>query len=279
MSSSRGSIIGISFGFLVAVILLFRVAGPWAKHFAMCFMLGLCFWFFLSFIIPYFLIDSINVSSIKTHTSGRLPLFIEAFAMSMENFPVGMGPQSWLTHSPITESYSSSQKFGHPHNMYLMWAAEYGWLTIFLLMLVAFQAISLFFRTRVKLKAEQNIFQAVLLAGFTASLSGALIHAGVSAVFLAPGSMLVGLFVIIGFWALVINSDSSSDCVRFRYSSERLIWIRVLGIFLFILFYILWVYEVKSYYTAMKIDKDYYVENHIDGIFPRFWHHGNFPRR
>src|SRR5690606_10260322 len=95
-----------------------------------------------------FMVDGVQIRSIKADSSGRIPLFIEAWQMSLQNFPFGMGPQSWLMHETLTDVYANSKQFGHPHNMYLMWAAEYGWILLVALGLVVAQCIRYFWRRR-----------------------------------------------------------------------------------------------------------------------------------
>jgi O-antigen ligase len=196
LSSSRGTMLGLAFGVLFAALLIGRPALPWLKVFFRYLAYGAIAWLLLSVLIPSLLLDEISVRAIKADSSGRMPLFIEAWRMSLENFPFGMGPQSWLTHDLLTEAYRHSHKFGHPHNMYLMWAAEYGWLLIVALMALVSQAIRFFWQRRTEVRTGHNSQLALPLAAFTASVSAALLHAGVSAVFMAPGSMLVGFLVL-----------------------------------------------------------------------------------
>jgi O-antigen ligase len=208
-----------------------------------------------------------------------MPLFIEAWQMSLQHFPLGMGPQSWLTHDLLTQEYSESIKFGHPHNMYLMWAAEYGWLLILLLIVLALQLIHFFLKRRTILLVEGKTPGVLMLAGITASVVGALIHAGVSAVFIAPGSMLVGLLVLLAFWALIAPQvfrpeargyDAQSPAkLAFAFSSATVVAV----------LWLLWLGQVHTYYLDMKADEVYSQQQLKEWTTPRFWFHGNFPRR
>lgn len=199
--------------------------------------------------------------------------------MSIQHFPFGMGPQSWLTHDLLTQEYSESSKFGHPHNMYLMWAAEYGWLQVFLLAIFAVQCTFLFWKRRTTLLLEGETKDINVLCGVAASVIGALVHAGVSAVFIAPGSMLVGVLVLAGFWALIV------PCGLFEVrgvqanpkSSGRLVFTAFLAP-LIVLLWLLWLGQVHSYYVDMRTDEIYYKEELKQPTMPRFWFHGNFPR-
>jgi O-antigen ligase len=93
-----------------------------------------------------------------------MPLWQEAWAMSWQNFPFGMGPQAWLTHDIITEAYRESRKFGHPHNMYLMWAAEYGWISIAGLVVLCGFAMKQLLRQVLAAKEGRNANSLYLIA-------------------------------------------------------------------------------------------------------------------
>jgi O-antigen ligase len=272
LSSSRGSMLGVAFGVLLVAVLIGRPAAPWLKVFFKYLAYGIVAWFLLSVLIPSLLLDEVSMRSLKSDTSGRMPLFIEAWRMSLVDFPFGLGPQSWLTHEIITESYRQSPKFGHPHNMYLMWAAEYGWLLMIAILVLAGQAMRLFWRRRNEL--EKNDVKALPLAAFTASVSAALLHAGVSAVFMAPGSMLIGFLVLSVFWALISDSIVTP---RNKPTTKRVLVALVVMLAGGALC-LAWLKEVRAYHSAMVVDEAFYYENVPMGTLPRFWFHGNFPR-
>jgi O-antigen ligase len=275
LSSSRGTMLGVAFGVLLAAVLIGRPAAPWLKVFFKYLVYGIVAWFLLSVLIPSLMLDEVSMRALKSDTSGRVPLFIEAWRMSLVDFPFGLGPQSWLTHEIITEGYRQSPKFGHPHNMYLMWAAEYGWLLMVAILVLAGQAMRLFWRRRNEL--EKNDVRALPLAAFTASVSAALLHAGVSAVFMAPGSMLIGFLVLSVFWALI--SDSSVTLTNKPTTKRTLVALVALVVILAGgALCLAWLKEVKAYHSAMIVDEVFYYENVPMGTLPRFWFHGNFPR-
>lgn len=279
LSVSRGSVLGISFGVLAVMLLFGKQALPWLKVFFAYLITGLVIWTVLSLVIPLLLTDEIRIRTISSYSSGRMPLFGEAWAMSLQSFPLGMGPQSWLTHGILTEAYSNSRQAGHPHNMYLMWAAEYGWALIALFGLLIVQAARYFMVRRLVLQSEKNSGQALMLIAVTASVVAALFHAIVSAVFLAPGSMLVGLFVLVAFWALIIPHHGDRQTpVRHGFSACVMLKLPLtVGLVLFVL-WLLWMNQVWRYYEDMQLDKQTYLEETVGSTLPRFWYHGNFPR-
>ena len=119
-----------------------------------------------------------------------------------------------------------------------------------------------------------------MLCGVSASMIGALVHAGVSAVFIAPGSMLVGMLVSVGFWALIapIGLFVGGSVRTTSKSAGRFVFAVVLATSIFGL-WLLWLGQVYSYYLDMKEDEVYYQGELKQPSMPRFWFHGNFPRR
>jgi O-antigen ligase len=273
LSTARGSMLGLVFGLFLVLFFIGRPALPWAKVFLRYLSYGLLAWLIMSVLIPSILIDELSVRRLHAGPAGRMPLFLEAWRMSFENFPFGMGPQAWLTHETLTNEYLQSSKRGHPHNMYLMWAAEYGWLVIGALLGLVGQAIRLFWQRRRELRNEKQGASVLILAAFTASVSAALLHAGVSSVFIAPGSMLIGFLVLCVFWALispswVVSSQGSGG-------NKALYTVAFIAIGFVAC---LWLREVVIYYDAMLEDRNYHFETAPYGTPPRFWHYGMFPR-
>ena len=96
---------------------------------------------------------------------------------------------------------------------------------------------------------------------------------------MAPGSMLVGLFVLIGFWALILPAGAEpSPSVEmpqqpffFRLPALVLSAILLIG-------WVVWSQDVWGYYQDMREDEELYYKDVGEGMLPRFWFHGNFPR-
>lgn len=279
LSASRGSIVGIVSGVLIVTLCFGRQSWPWLRRFTAYLLAGGAIWLALSVLVPSLILGETELRSVHATSSGRLPLFMEAWQMSIQHFPFGMGPQSWLTHDLLTQVYVESSKFGHPHNMYLMWAAEYGWLLVFLLAMFAVQCAFLFWRRRTALLLEGKTQDITVLCGVAASVIGALVHAGVSAVFIAPGSMLVGVLVLAGFWALIVPCGlfEEQGVQTNSRSNGRLLFTAFLAP-LIVLLWLLWLGQVHAYFDDMRVDEIYYKEELKQPTMPRFWFHGNFPR-
>jgi len=279
LSASRGSVLGVAVGVVVASVIIGRQCWPWLKQFLVYLVLGGFFWFVLSLLVPILVFGELELRTISQGSSGRAPLFIEAWEMSLQRFPLGMGPQSWLTHDLLTTSYAESNKFGHPHNMYLMWAAEYGWLLVLTLLWVAFQVASFLYARCKVIKVSESSTEAIVLAALLASIVGALIHAGVSAVFIAPGSMLVGLLILPVFFGFIVPNTLKGE--RCKNNASRPVRKALQGAVIATLVFLLWGAwggEVRKYYLDMREDESYYYQVLRERALPRFWLHGYFPR-
>ncbi|PHS44470.1 MAG: hypothetical protein COB05_17090 [Marinobacter sp.] len=274
-TSARGAAIGLISGALVGTFLFRRSSLEWARWFFLHSLAGLLSWTVLTQLIP----DLLNVSSspleVRSGTSGRIPLWFEAWKMSLVQFPLGLGPQSWLTHQTITDAYASGKQFGHPHNMYLLWAAEYGWILICAMVIAAF---GVFRRLKVRrqeyLVAKRN---ATLISGIIVSAVAACVHASVSAVFMAPASMLIGFLVLTLFFAWLQIPAVGSSSVPKQTRGGRF-FLRMLAV-LIILLGMFWFAEIYRYYHDNLEDRNVYEGQGMMLYTPRFWSHGDYPRQ
>lgn len=278
LTTSRGSMISLVLAALVVLVLFGRMAIPWLVTSLRFVLLGGLLWCVLSWAVPELFFDKAMIRGLHSGGSGRLPLWMEAWEMSLKNFPLGMGAQSWLTHTTLTSNYLSARTLGHPHNMYLMWAAEYGWALIGLVAVLISVAVKRLLSLR-RLMVSGMRGHASLVVAFTASSAAGLAHAGVSAVFLVPATMSVALLVLAIFWALslpMVTTDSDSKTI----SGEVKRWGRPGALLApFVLFFgVLWMQEVWRYHEAMREDLSVYVESPSAPLLPRFWLHGFFPR-
>ncbi|MDX1589230.1 MAG: O-antigen ligase family protein [Oleiphilaceae bacterium] len=273
LSMGRGSIMGMLMALLVMMLVFGRVSFPWARAFAGYLLLGILLWFILSWLLPMIILEESALRPVKSHSSGRMPLWLEAWQMSLQKFPLGMGPQSWSIHEPLTEAYGASRRFGHPHNMYLMWAAEFGWLSLCGLFAMGCVACRrLWGRRKALFIADSDSESGLLLCGFTASVVAALLHAGVSAVFIGPASMLLGLVIMASFWLLLSPGDEARPVTNNK--SVRL-WRAILMAIVFSGMSV-WVYQVWVYHEAIK-EQLLSDDGYTGGLKPGFWLHGDLP--
>lgn len=279
LTTSRGSMVSLVFSVLLVLVLFGRAVLPWLVLSLKFALLGVFFWCILSWAVPELVFEKTVIRSLRTGASGRLPLWIEAWQMSLQNFPWGMGSQSWLTHSALSREYMSSRTLGHPHNMYLLWAAEYGWILIGLVAVLMFVTLKrvLSFREIVKSGSRQYAF---LIVSFTASCLAGLAHAGVSAVFLVPVSMSVAFLVLGLFWALICPppDDASVAGAEANEVASRQVRPKMALALVVLVAGLAWLQEVWSYHQAMEADLVIYAESPNAPLLPRFWLHGYFPR-
>jgi hypothetical protein len=278
LSTARGSFVSILVGGTIVLLLFGKHAKPWLSVLFRQIGIGVAFWVLLSVLIPWMFLADIELRGVGMDGSGRMRLWSEAWAMSLVNFPFGMGPQSWLTHEVITPAYETGKRLGHPHNMYLMWAAEYGWLAVFGLILIGVEGVRRVWNVRREIALFSLQFeQTQLMIALVASVIAAFFHAGASAVFLAPASMLVGLVVLAVFWAVISHSQFGSGFSGPR-DFGRLTWGRALVALMAFMSLLFWNLEVVRYYKAMRLDQSWYAENVRQPFYPRFWYHGYYPR-
>lgn len=277
LSAARGTAVGLALGVLSAALFFRHDAFPWLAIFLRYLFYGVLIWLLLSVLVPSIVLDDLRVSALRLGSSGRIKLFSEAWQMSLQAFPCGLGPQSWLTHEILTDAYRNAHKVGHPHNMYLMWAAEYGWLSIVGLFLLVMVGCTRLWQKRRNMLAEGRP-QISLLSAFLGAVVAALVHAGVSAVFIAPGSMLVGLLVLSIFWALICPDGAPLLGVSASLLKTNL-GVRVIALLLVLSISVFWIHQVWSYHQAMESDLEYRRDGARNSLMPRFWLDGNFPRR
>lgn len=276
-TSARGSFLGLIVGAAMVGLLLRKSALMWLRAMAGQMAGGVALWVALTMVLPWMLFGFAEPRGVDMDSSGRLPLWQEAWEMSLVNFPFGMGPQSWLTHTTITDALAYSKHFGHPHNMYLLWASEYGWISIaafgFAVLGIGKSVLARTIEHRSSGKAE------TIMAGLLASTVGAFVHAGVSAVFMAPASMMVGFLVLsmfLGkFHSPVVTTQERASRPLEPFAKNistgvALIVCLVSGSF--------WMGEIVRYHEDNIEDRQVY-KGQGSIYSPRFWSHGDFPRQ
>ncbi|PPI81925.1 O-antigen ligase family protein [Marinobacter flavimaris] len=278
LSSARGSLLSIGFGAAFVWVVFRRDSEPWLRQFFLFLKVGVVLWVCLSILAPLLLGLEAGGRELGTGSSGRLVMWQEALAMSGQNLPFGMGPQSWLLHEPLTDGYTSTKPFGHPHNMYLMWAAEYGWVTVMLLAALLFGLVRRVLQVARLGNHVSSSKERIVLCGFVASVTGALAHASMSSVFIVPSSMLVGVFLLSALWALLQTRLKTSGMRFSGYSGQRKFLATVSSLLVACVMTV-WLIGVFNYHQAMLEDKPLYLEQSADSFFPRFWYHGYFPRQ
>ena len=269
LSVARGSGVGLICAVLITTLIFRRSCLPWLKIFLTGAVAGFLCWLLLSVWLPSLLFDSSELRNATLTSSGRIPLWKEAWAMSWENFPLGMGPFSWVSHAPITEGFEEVRRLGHPHNMYLFFAAEYGWLSILALLGLCLHAVKRLIPLATNTEPNPS------LIAFTASVIAALTHSFFSAVLLTPNSLLIVFAVLALYWGLLHKKDLSAQK---KTSFIKSLLVKGLAVTLFVLG-LFWLSNVYTYRAQLQQDL---ASPHakITGISsPRFWEHSHIPQR
>lgn len=278
MTTSRGTMVSLGLAFALAFIVFGRALLPWARIYCTFIVFGGAAWALLSFVIPSIVFETATIRSIHSGSSGRLSLWWEAWSMSLADFPWGLGPQSWITHELISNQDQLPIRFGHPHSIYLMWAAEYGWMLVVALLILLVHVTRRLVVKASQLGGHPSDIQTSLVA-FSVSVIAGASHAGLSAVFIVPASMLVGLCILSIFWALIATDKPLEPLLS--TAKVRLVSARMLSSLLLVVVLVVgggWIKQVWEYHQAMENDLITYEQRPNAAYFPRFWFHGNFPR-
>lgn len=289
ISAAHGTMVALAISIFLVLILFGRSAKEWIRALFEHLIAGILLWLLLSVVVSGLLMGGAEASgsSIDANAQVRFVQWKEAMEMSLVNFPFGMGGQSWLTHEPITPPYIEGAVFpyGHPHNMYMLWVAEYGWVSIIALLVPFVYAIYRLMKHRSSMSGAPLENRAVIIS-VTCSVVAALMHSGVSSVLLAPASMLAGLLILSVFWGMILPAhkpgpnkiSEGGEVSPFAGASQRkvrLLW----GLLCWVALWVGIVFweGVLAYYDAAQADSRCFLGQIELGYMPRFWQHGYFP--
>lgn len=266
ITSARGSMLSIALAAIVVSIFMGREGKLWLRDMFKVLVAGLAVWALLSYVVLEWIypVEAI-FRQLHGTSSGRVDLWLKAWELSLENFPFGIGPLGWI--SPAVGS-----RFGHPHNMVLMWAAEWGWLAVVGLLVIAISTLRRFLSLRRTLLEKKDLGQSMRVAGLLASVIAGLAHAQLSAVFIAPPSMLVGFWILALFMAVVWQPWAQQEAAANVINKERKLTPAIAAYAtLSVVLFVGW-YAVLDYYRYME--HKIYVEQEFYPMAPRFWLYG-----
>lgn len=276
ITTSRGSLVSIAFAlFFLAVVFksgFFR--SDYFRCLARQFTVGMFLWLFLCVLLPILILpegDAIQ-RELKLHSSGRIGLFHEALSMSLVNFPLGMGPLAWLTHEPLVTDSALVDAVGSPHNMILLVAAEFGWISVIGMGL----AFGWLFTSLARL-ASFNRYSSGdknLVIGVVISVVAAVVHSQFSGIFMTGASLLVGFAVLSIAFSLIFEEKRLGvqylDSGRRGYTAAIRLAVIVLSLSLLA--------SSWSYYQLMLNDREQMAEQGNFERKPRVWFHGDYPK-
>lgn len=276
VTTSRGTIASILVAGLLVAIIFRGLALDWLKITLVSVVIGAIVYLFLSIIFPNLLHDQEStMRSFSTSSSGRLDLWVETVRNSFVHFPFGTGSMGWVRGESQALFAEYGGLFSHPHNMYLLWAYEYGWLSIVGASIVFVSAIRRLLSSCLRLKnKERGSVDSNLVIGFSVSIIASVLHSGLSMVYLSPSSALLLIFIVPIFWSLTADANlERPDSLKLRSA-----WGRATGYGFGALFSLLLISMTFNYYADMKRDEKGFRENIYNGFSPRFWMHGQYPR-
>jgi len=262
-SGARGSLVAQIASFIVLAFLyrhrFFVVGRFWLISFAAgCFLYGI-----FIVVVPWLIFENVEIATpLRSGASGRLTLWHYAFALSVQDFPLGVGPLGYILNTP-------EDALGSPHSFYLMWAAEYGWL--FLLIFI-FGLGTFSWRGWMQprhVAVEDHAFPYQIAVQW--SVLAAFIHAGVSGIFTSSISQLVGFPILVAYFA---HMASHYRVGRVDNHTFRKIFIASNGAMLGLVLVI--VPPMYSWWQSAQANQAEYIEVHQRPLAPRFWLHGRF---
>ncbi|EHJ06104.1 O-antigen ligase family protein [Marinobacter manganoxydans] len=281
LTTSRGTIFSVVVATLFVSVMFRKYAFRVIKMLLIQAFLGLFFWILLSLYLPGLWSENDIQRGLSFSDSGRFALWAEAIQMSLVDFPLGMGPMSWVFHQPLTAGYERFGSIGSPHNMYLLWAAEYGWLFLAILigstLLTLMRLRSAFPRIRDFSESEQKH----LLAGLSLSGAAGITDANFSGVFISPSSLFLAFFVFSQVLGILSCYAAEADGKIEKATSKNSrcpLFIRLSVFILVGLALCFYWFGLIEFFDAMSLDAETFREQERSPFAARFWLHGLFPR-
>ncbi|MGQ9426014.1 O-antigen ligase family protein [Gilvimarinus sp. F26214L] len=264
LSMGRGSLVSLSTAMIFVAIVLGASGRVLFREMLRIVAVGVLLWLLLSYAVPDWLFDAAAKGrDFHTTSSGRLGLWARAWELSLQNFPLGVGPLGWPTEDSTVAA---------PHSMLWVWASEWGWLSILGLLLIVGATVRQWLKLRRSVVDEGPTERGLRITGLTASVVAALIHSQVSGIFILPWSMFLGLWILALFLAVVwrpalVNNTSCLGNASFWKKGMA-------GVVVAALLTGTW-YAVLEYHSQM-------VEYNLvdwERKKPRFWIDGRVPFR
>jgi len=262
-SGARGTLLSLLISSLV-VFLLFRVESKkWFKN-------GLitCFSGFLLYILIFYVLipEGSGKALARADSSRRLELWVVAW-QAFKSSPIwGLGPMHMANVNGINPITS-------PHNIYLMWMAEWGFPAF---LFGGFIALKNFYRWIQSALIDPSVQKVAL----TISLIAGLIHSGVSGLLITPLSQL--LFALLLGWSIGIYYSGRNETLWISHKNSfngilKSIPLVLLAVFLFA--------KVGAMVPSLEESKEKFQDlNRKEKIelfptsratiYPRFWEQG-----
>lgn len=252
-SGARGTSLGLLVSLIIVLILHKREALKYLKYFLLTATLGLAI-YFLGFELFH---DKGAHTIVRDSTSGRLDLWTAAIKYIVEKPIFGLSPM-------LFSDINNPSQISSPHNMYLLWAAEWGIPAILLLLYIGFK---LFKKWIDYTKTKVTAFNISL----TASVIAVLVHSNVSGIFITPLSQLLGCFIV----SIMIGTyyKDQDEIILMPIGGFKLSQKVILGALLIINLATFSIFI--SHIPDLKERRDHFkTEMNETRMYPRFWDQG-----
>jgi len=253
-SDARGTTLGLLVSLLVIVYSYRREAKDYILYFVLTACAGLIIYF-----VGFQLFHETGGRTILTRSgdSGRIEVWGTTIQYIIQNPMFGLSPMHF-------SDIQNSIKFSSPHNMYLLWAAEWGIPALIILLAGA----ATLFRKWIKYSRENVTNFNISL---TASLTAVLVHSNVSGIFISPLSQLLGCFVVAIMLGIYIKDNDVilfSPLNNFKFTRKIMIG----GVLIFNIA----TYSIAiSQMSELADSRDQFMIDREETIlYPRFWDQG-----
>ncbi|MDZ7806937.1 MAG: O-antigen ligase family protein [Gracilimonas sp.] len=253
-SDARGTSLGLLISLFLVIILYKKNAVEYLKYFTITALIGLAVYY-----AGFHLFHDTGGKVIltRTGTTGRLELWAAAFEY-IKQYPLsGLGPMHF---SNLQNPYMISS----PHNMYLLWGAEWGLPALFDLMISGAILLVKWIKVTYNKATNFNI-------SLTASLLAVLVHSNFSGLFISPLSQLMGCLIIgiiIGHYYKYINKDI------FLIETPSKPIQKIIGCILLVVSILTFSIFVTQLPDLNDRREKFKEETNTARIYPRFWDQG-----
>ena len=226
-SNARGAtLVVIGQSFLMIVLLNYLGLKPWRsslKNIMSVWIIGISTFFILFVWVPSLFINEVSTVKLRTTSSGRFGMWIEALKLWSQNPIFGFGGMSY-----IQKELGITYRFGSPHNSVVQILFEYGLVGLSLIT----ASVVVFFG---KLWRLLKLSRSAIHTSAVISVIGGMVLSLASGVIGVPLSQLI-LFVLISTLAAAeirYRSNVTIESSLERYSIRPL-WSNFLGVLLFV---------------------------------------------
>lgn len=263
-SGARGTMLATILSVIIVYILFRKESLSWIKPYAYTFITGLLLYFIIFHLI---LTGGAGQEITRSDSSGRLSLWWASWQAIKQNFFLGLGPMQMANvqgTNPITS----------PHNIYLMWAAEWGIPAFLLSTFIGLKGLLIWIKESLRNTSDKKI-------AISAALVAGIIHSGVSGLMITPLSQL--LFVALLGWAIGIYYSEKEQSLFIEKGYRKPVKYALLTSFLCINLYVF--ISVGTHIPNLEVNRERFQQLHRQGslklyptsyatIFPRFWDQG-----